>query len=161
MHARELLIGVSNDARGWLQAWAGDFTDAEATATGEARLNPIAWQLGHIAAAEDGVYQLFTGEPSIVPELVQQLSGTGRPPPPPNAQYPPLADLWDLLERTHRRLVDLVTQTPEADLERPPLQESRHFHTLAQAVYEIALHENYHVGMIGALRKALGKAKVS
>lgn len=30
-------------------------------------------------------------------------------------------------------------------------------HVARPGVYEIALHENYHVGQIGALRKAVGK----
>jgi hypothetical protein len=36
-----------------------------------------------------------------------------------------------------------------------------YFHSLAQGVYEAALHENYHVGEIAAVRKALGKARIA
>jgi hypothetical protein len=159
MHTRDLLIAIVTDARGWLEAWAKDFTETEATATGGAPLNPIAWQLGHIASAQDGVYELFTGEPSIVPDAVRQASGIGRPPPPPDVTYAPLAELWTLLGRTQQRMIGLLERTPDSELERPPRMESQHFHTLAQSVYEISLHENYHVGMIGALRKALGKTR--
>ena len=35
MHQRDLLTAIVNDARGWLEAWAKDFTDAEATATAD------------------------------------------------------------------------------------------------------------------------------
>jgi hypothetical protein len=35
-----------------------------------------------------------------------------------------------------------------------------YFHTLGQGVYEAALHENYHVGQIGALRKRIGKSRI-
>lgn len=160
MTTREVLLGVANDARGWLRAWAGDFTDADALAGGASGLNPAAWQLGHVAAAQDGVYCLFTGEPGIVPPALEALCGTGRPPPPPDARYPAVAELWELLARTQARLTGLVERTEEAGFSRPPLGASRHFHTLGQAVYEIALHENYHVGMIGALRKLLGKPPI-
>jgi len=161
MHPRDLLIAMANDARGWLEAWAKDFAESEATATGGAPLNPIAWQLGHIASAQDHVYQLFTGEPTIVPKGVWQVSGIGQPPPPADVRYASLAELWALLGRTQQRLLGLLDGASESDLERPPLEENKHFHTLAQATYEISLHENYHVGMIGALRKALGKTRSS
>jgi hypothetical protein len=35
-----------------------------------------------------------------------------------------------------------------------------YFHNLGQGVYEVALHENYHVGEIAALRKILGKPRI-
>ncbi|HEX2451865.1 MAG TPA: hypothetical protein VHJ69_12010 [Gemmatimonadales bacterium] len=33
-------------------------------------------------------------------------------------------------------------------------------HALGQAIYEIALNENYHIGQIAALRKLLGKPRI-
>jgi hypothetical protein len=47
-----------------------------------------------------------------------------------------------------------------ADLDRPPRVDNPFFRSLGQAVYEAALHENYHVGQVGALRRRLGKARI-
>ncbi len=160
MQVGQALVGISNDARGWLKAWAQDFTEAEARESGGTRTNPIAWQLGHIAASEDDVYMLFSGRPSNVPESVRSVCGTGCPPPSAATQYPPLADLWEILDRTHAALTRLAEEAGEADLDKPPLRENPFFKSLGQAIYEIALHENYHVGEIGTLRKALGKKKM-
>jgi hypothetical protein len=47
-----------------------------------------------------------------------------------------------------------------AELDRSPRVANPYFHHLAQGIYEAALHENYHVGEIAALRKVLGKPRI-
>lgn len=79
MELQDTLRDISNDARGWLKAWASDFTDVEAS---------------------------------------QPVRDSRAPNPNP------------------------------------------YFHSLGQGVYEAALHENYHVGEIAALRKVLGKPRI-
>lgn len=160
MELRQTLIDISNDARGWLHAWAKDFTQAQATDSGGTRTNPIGWQLGHIASTENDVYRLFTGEAGVVPDDVRVVCGTGCPEPTDATTYPPLADLWELLDGTHKQLLGLIETASDADFDRPPFEENRFFTSLGQAVYEIALHENYHVGEIGTLRKALGMKRI-
>ncbi|HEU4954618.1 MAG TPA: hypothetical protein VFT28_08600, partial [Gemmatimonadales bacterium] len=61
MELKDTLRSISNDARGWLKAWAGDFTEAEASLpVGDGRApNPLAWQLGHLACTEEDVAALF------------------------------------------------------------------------------------------------------
>ena len=53
----------------------------------------------------------------------------------------------------------LDAASPE-ELDRPPRVKNPYFHNLCQGVYEAALHENYHVGEIAALRKVLGKPRI-
>lgn len=160
MQIRPALIAITNDARGWLKAWAQDFDPSEATSSAGTRTNPVAWQLGHIAATQDDVYMLFTGKPGAVPADLRAVCGNSCPQPTAATLYPSLSTLWELLGRTHAQLVGLVEQASDADLDRPPLVENPFFKSLGQAVYEIALHEGYHVGMVATLRKALGKKKI-
>lgn len=161
MQLRQALLGISNDARGWLKAWALDFTDAEATSSAGTTTNPAAWQLGHIACGEDDVYMLFSGELSTVPEVLRAVCGTGCPAPTASTRYPLVVELWTLLDHTHANLIGLVDQArSDADFDRPAPKENPFFKTLGQGVYEIALHENYHVGEIATLRKALGKKRI-
>ncbi|MBI4422007.1 MAG: DinB family protein [Gemmatimonadetes bacterium] len=160
MQLRPTLIAISNDARSWLKGWAGDFTEDEATDSKVSPAHPLAWQLGHLACAEDDVYQLFSGQPGIVPDVLRSVCGTGCPAPTAATRYPLLSELWTLVDRTHANLLSLVERASDADFDRPPHQESRFFKSLGQAIYELALHENYHVGEIGTLRKAWGKKKL-
>jgi hypothetical protein len=154
------LVDISNDARGWLKAWAGDFTEAEATRTVPGGPNPLAWQLGHLASVEDDVVALFSGAALEVPPALRAVVASGCPGPTAETRYPSLSELWVMLERSHARLVGLAEKATPADLDREPLTPNRFFRSLGQAIYEAALHENYHVGEIGALRKALGKQKM-
>jgi len=161
MQLREALLGTSNDARGWLRTWAGDFEQSEAKTTGNGTANPIAWQIGHLACVEDDVICLFGGAPaSTIPEDVRSVCGSGCPTPGPDTTYPPLQELWRLLDGTHERLVAMIEEAADADFDRPALKENPYFHTFGQAVYETALHETYHVGEIATLRKAIGKERI-
>ena len=154
------LIAISNDARGWLKAWGSDFTEAEAGQKGGGTANPFAWQLGHLAAAEEEGAKLFGAAGGIVPEAVRAVCASGCPAPTAVTRYPPVAELWAMLERTHGQLLAIAERATEADFDRPSVPKNRFFHTLGQTIYELALHENYHVGEIGTLRKALGKKKI-
>lgn len=157
---RETLLAIANSARNWLKMWAKDFTPAEATQAGGTAVNPLAWQLGHIACTQDDAYKLFSGKPGVAPQDLRAVCGNGCPLPTAGTRYPPLSELWDLLDRTQAQLVGLIEKSSEDDFERPPLKENPFFKTLGQATYDISLHENYHVGMIATLRKALGKKSI-
>jgi DinB superfamily len=165
MDVKPMLVAISNDARSWLNLWARDFSEAEARLPAPASRapNPLSWQLGHIACVEDDVAQLFTterGSPSLVPASLRASCASGSPAPDQTTEYPALPELWGLLERTHARLLTIVDAAEESDLDRPPRVANPFFRSLAQGVYEAALHENYHVGEISAVRKALGKARI-
>ena len=159
MLLKSTLVAISNDARGWLKSWAGDFTEDEAGRSGSSPANPLSWQLGHIACAEEDVVCLFGGV-AVVPDALRRICGNGCPTPGASTVYQRLAELWQLLERTHGTLIGMVETASDADFDRPALRENPFFRTFGQAVYEIALHENYHVGEIATLRKGLGKKRI-
>ena len=165
MELKDTLRAISNDARGWLKAWARDFTEAEARQpTGDDRApNPLAWQLGHLACTEEDVAGLFAAGAApapLVPDSLRKVCATGSPTPSPTTEYPSLADLWSLLDRTHERLLGVLDAASPEELDRPPRVANPYFNSLGQGVYEAALHENYHVGEIAALRKVLGKPRI-
>jgi hypothetical protein len=166
MELKNTLRAISDDARGWLNVWAKDFTEAEALEPGpDGRApNPLAWQLGHIACVEDDVAQFFSTHSaplSLVPPALRQVCGTGSPAPTGATRYLRLTELWPLLEQTHARLLDLLEAAQPADLDRGPRVANPYFHSFGQGLYEAALHENYHVGEIAALRKVLGKSRIA
>jgi DinB family protein len=166
MELKPTLVAIANDARGWLKAWAADFseTDARLPLSDGRTPNPLAWQLGHIACVEDEVAQLFSMEEvpaPLVPVGVRSVCASGSPPPDHATRYPSLRELWDLLDRTHARLLGVLeSASGDAELDRPPRVANPYFRSLGQGVYEAALHENYHVGEIAAVRKALGKPRI-
>jgi hypothetical protein len=165
MELKETLRAISNETRGFLKAWAGDFTEVEASQpAGDGRApNPLLWQLGHLACTEEDVAELFSVGPvpaPLVPGSLRAVCATGSPAPTPDTPYPPLAVLWTLLDRTHERLLGVLDAASPAELDRPPRAPHPYFHSLGQAIYEAALNENYHIGQIAALRKLLGKPRI-
>jgi DinB family protein len=162
---KDALRSISNDARGWLKAWARDFSEAEASQPGDGGTapNPLAWQLGHLACVEEDVASLFSEDSApapLVPAALRGVCATGAPSPNPQTRYLPLGELWTLLDRTHERLLAVIDAAEPADFDRPPRVKNPYFNSLGQGVYEAALHENYHVGEIAALRKVLGKPRI-
>jgi hypothetical protein len=168
MIVKDTLRDISNDARGWLTYWTRDFTESEARSLGTSgdRPNPLAWQLGHLACVEDEVGWLFGGADRLAPSELQAVCSTGSPPPSGSTPFPSMEQLWALLNATHACLLKVLDQAGEDDLARPPRQPNPsrqpnpYFRSLGQAIYEAALHEAYHVGEIGALRKSLGKPRI-
>ncbi len=158
MRTKEAILGTLKDARGWLDAWSAGFTDREAHSSHGAHVNPLAWQLGHVASTQDDVIRLFskTGR-GVVPEPLKKLCGNGCPAPTARTRFPPLKTLRRHLARTHSTLARLVAASTDKGLDRKPRTENPYFHSLGQAAYEIALHEMYHVGALGALRRAWRK----
>ena len=96
----------------------------------------------------------------LVPASLRAVCATGSPIPTAETRYLPLDALWALLDRTHGRFLGVLEAASAADLDRPPRVANPYFHSLGQGVYEAALHENYHVGEIAALRKVLGKPRI-
>lgn len=163
MDLKETLLAISNDARAWLRIWAKDFTDSEALQLSASAPNPLAWQLGHLACVEEDVAQLFSpGAPpeALVPVWLRAVCATGSASPTATTRYLPVAKLWALLDQTHGRLLGVLEAAGPADLDRAPRVANSYFRSLGQGMYEAALHENYHVGEIAALRKALGKPRI-
>lgn len=158
MHAHDVLLGLLADARGWLEGGADGFTQAQARSSRGAPVNPLAWHLGHVAATQDDVVRLFSKDgKGVVPESLRRLCGNGCPAPTAKTRYPSLRALRGHLARTQAALVRLVRAASTRGLDRPPRTENPYFHSLGQAVYEIALHELYHVGAISVLRRAWKK----
>jgi hypothetical protein len=165
MELKNTLRAISNETRGYLKMLAGDFMEVEASQpVGNSRApNPLVWQLGHLACTEAAVVELFSigpGPRPLVPDSLRAVCATGSPAPTPDTQYPPLAVLWTLLDRTHERLLGVLEGASPAELDRPPRAPHPYFHSLGQAIYEAALNENYHIGQIAALRKLLGKPRI-
>ena len=161
MRTKEALIGIVDDARGWLKGWTDGFSDAEARDSKGMLVNPVAWHMGHVACTQDDVIRLFGDGTGETPDALRAICGVGAPAPTKATKYPPVAELWSHLDRTHARLKKMVETASEKDLDRAPREPSDFFKSLGQAAYEISLHETYHVGAIATLRKAHGKPAIA
>lgn len=119
----------------------------------------IAWQVGHIAAAE---YRLCLerlrgrteADELLIPfDFLQQFGRTtvAQPPGTFSAQ-----DIRQIFDAVHERILRELSAYPEADLALPPLVPHPLCTTRLACLRYAPLHEMLHCGQIGLLRRMLG-----
>jgi hypothetical protein len=129
-------------------------TDAEARQVLGGRLTPIVWQVGHLALV-DSIYVKRSGGESPVPpryaELFKQGSGGAQ-------EYPPLSEVWQVFDTTHRALADRAAGAEYATPLQPAGTAAPAYKTVGEMLLYASYHRGYHVGKIMSLRGLLGKA---
>lgn len=142
------MLGVSHDR---LREAVNGVSEADARRLLAGKLTPIVWQVGHLALV-DGNYVRRTGGESPVParfaELFKQGSGGEQ-------DYPPLSEVWNVFDATHRALVD---RAGGADYRQPV--DAPVYKTVGEMLTYSSYHRGYHIGKIMTLRSLLGKAVV-
>lgn len=135
-----------------------DLTDADAHIRARADAGPsIAWTIGHLCHYKVQALGLL-GHPKASPFAVQ----FDRTAASDGGDYPRLAALLESFAAGHRDLRAALDAASAAQLDAPmpgagPHDEKRVLDTLLF----LAWHEAYHIGSIGAIRKALGRKAIS
>jgi hypothetical protein len=136
----------------------GDVTETEARQLPEAKLAPVIWQVGHLAAANQNFIQRAGAtSTAALPARYTDLfkTGTGGA-----ADYPALSEVVKSFDETHEALVRTVA---EARLETPievPAGRPRVFTTFGEMFTFADAHRWYHIGKITSLRALLGKPRL-
>ncbi len=134
-------------------------THEESLVGGQPAGNCINWVLGHVVSARSGILKL-AGISDYSRDQRLDRYGRGTEPLGPDESHVDLEALRTLLEDSQQRLLAALASVsqealdapiPEA-LRRPPLVGN-----VGNALGRLALHESYHGGQIGLLRRAVGK----
>jgi hypothetical protein len=114
-------------------------------------LTPAIWQVGHLVVSEAG-YAQRAGIPVEVPSSYEGLfkMGTGGA-----AKYPPLADVRQAFEATHRSLLDAAAT---ADYDQTI--EGRAYSNIGELLVSSCVHRGYHIGKLTTLRALLEKKRL-
>lgn len=125
-----------------------DVPEADARRLLAGRLTPIVWQVGHLAVV-DGNYVRRAGGDSPVPADYTGLfkQGTGG-----EADYPALAEVWNVFDAAHRALVDRAGAVDYATPVDAPA-----YKTIGEMLVYASYHRGYHLGKVMTLRGLLGK----
>jgi uncharacterized damage-inducible protein DinB len=135
---------------------AADLDHADSMASPPGGGSSINWVLGHVLASRNSLMGLSGGAPVCADERLARLYDRGTTSPTDDAI--PLPELLDLLRASQAPLVAHLTSLTDEQLMAPvegfgvPGVE-----TLGEGVAFLHFHEAYHVGQIGAIRRALGK----
>jgi len=144
----------------WLfrQALAG-LTAEEVARSPDGKVNSPLWVAGHMAYSRNALARLIG-----LPEDPAPFGGAFDRGAPfdPAAAYPPLAEITALFEALGLRIRVRAEAIPDATLAAPapynlPIADK----TILGGVAFLSLHESYHAGQLGCLRRLLGHDAVT
>ena len=122
----------------------------------------VAWQAGHLAIAEFGLALLRVRGPQpedgdLVPEAFRSLFGKDSSPSAEADIYPLPADIRNVMDRVHARVMSELEQLDDTICDEP-IEGNPHpmFRTKGEALEFCPCHEFLHAGQIGLLRRLLG-----
>ena len=158
MIASEVIRNTIDTSQSVLDAYLGDLTDEELLIRAVPGSNHIAWQLGHLIAAEhgmitgggfqmpalpDGFNERYTSETSSVDDAAKFLKKD---------------EYIQLLGKQREGTMAALATMSENDLEKPA-PESMHAYakTLGELFNMIGVHQMMHVGQFVQVRRKLEK----
>lgn len=146
-------------------AWARGFAESLIAAVPDDRLtfqpggntNHALWIIGHLAATDDAVLMMCTGQPSALPESYDALF-RGRDRPSPNAgAYPSEEELFQAMRDRRAALLAWVEGWDDGQAFTPAPDELQAFAPdWVQTLYALAAHDLFHAGQVATCRAALG-----
>jgi uncharacterized damage-inducible protein DinB len=136
----------------------GEITHEESLRSFRPAGNGLNWTLGHLVATRSAFLRGLGGEP-VWSEEEGRLYDRHSPPLADPARAKPLSALWEAYDETQARLEKtLEGLTPERIA--APLPAGAPFRTVGEMVAFLGLHDSYHTGQTGLIRRLLGKPAV-
>ncbi|HXF47810.1 MAG TPA: DinB family protein [Verrucomicrobiae bacterium] len=154
MTEKKVLLKQLDTIRSWTLACIDDFTEEEAQKVAEPIRTSLVWTLGHLAVIENAVLKLFFNQ-SLLDENFVPKFRTGSD---PSAVGGVTKDeVLKKMTAVRKALRSKLARIRPADLNKKPSEESPFYKNLREALQTLSLHEGYHTGKIGTLRRFLGK----
>ncbi len=161
MSAIELILGQLHTARGYTASLLEGTDPEDWFRMPSGGVSHIAWQVGHIAAAE---YYLTLKrirgdrpeDAQLIPAEYLKLFGKGSTPQAEAEAYPSPAEIRTMFERVHQQALEEVTALPQGVLAERTDPPHPMFSTKLGALLFCPLHEMIHAGQIGLIRRLLG-----
>jgi uncharacterized damage-inducible protein DinB len=153
MSYREQLLHSLNLDRIVLKNMLGDIGEENSLRRISDGGSHIKWIVGHILYGADRVYAYLQEEEpdrKIEKKFGYQTAASDNP-----AEYPPLSELYDRINKIHDKLADYVSSLSDEGLEKEIKAGERPL-KIWQMLTGYIMHEYYHIGQIAMIRTALG-----
>jgi hypothetical protein len=142
---------------GW---YLGDLSDADLLVRPVPGANHIAWQLGHLIAAERGMVAAElpgTPFPELPARFVEQHGKETAAQDPPKG-FATKAEYLDLFNKVRQATVNAVAKMSDSDLDKPTTGQMAKFAPkLGDWFQLLANHTLMHAGQFSVVRRKLGK----
>jgi hypothetical protein len=159
MKAADVIRATLTSTGDMLGMYLADLSDADLLVRPAPGANHIAWQLGHLIAAESRMGQMLPG--SHYPELpagFAEQHGKEKAAQDPPTGFATKAVYLDLFNKVRKSTIEAAAKLSEADLDRPTEgQIARLAPTLGALLVLNANHVMMHAGQFTVVRRKLGK----
>jgi uncharacterized damage-inducible protein DinB len=140
-----------------VKANVGEVTHEESLKQPTPAGNSLNWILGHLVATRCAFLRGFGGEPVWSEAECAPYDRHAAPLTDP-AKARPLADIWKAYDLTQERLLATISKLTPGQLAAPIPPEARvPAKTYGELLAFLGLHDAYHSGQTGVLRRIIGK----
>lgn len=150
-------------ARRYSLSLLADLDDDEWFFSPDSVTTHIAWQAGHLAMSQYGL-TLFRQrgrnlevDRKLMSGKFRKLFMRGTQPSDCRTDYPPPAEILEVLDRIHEQMRMELPEFDDAELDEPAEAPHAAYATRYGALVFAANHEMLHAGQIGLLRRLMGK----
>jgi hypothetical protein len=159
MNAKDVLRNALTSTQNMLGMYLGDLSDADLLVRPAPGANHIAWQLGHLIAAESGMGRQLPGAryPELPAGFAEQHNKEKAAQDPPTG-FATKAVYLDLFNKVRGATLAALDKMSEADLDRPT--EGRMASMAPNLGALLVLNANHvmmHAGQFTVVRRKLGK----
>jgi len=153
MTEKDILLKQFDTIRSWTLALVADFTEEEAQKVAEALNTSLVWNLGHMAVSDNGLLQRFFGPSALGLDFISRFDTGSNPASVGNLTKDEVLKTMAAVRQT---LKNKLSHIRPSDLNKKP-KEKTWYKTMREGIFSTALHEGYHAGKIGTLRRFMGK----
>jgi uncharacterized damage-inducible protein DinB len=158
MNAKDVLKIALNTNHQILSMYLQDLSDADLLVRPVPGANHIAWQLGHLIAAENRFQSVVGGKPLELPGGFTEQHGKETAHAEGAKGFKTKAEYLDLFGKVRQNTLSALEKIPEADLDKPTSGEVARIAPTVGAMFNlIANHEMMHAGQFTVVRRKLGK----
>ena len=134
-------------------------SEEEARVRPEPGANSINWLIGHMITIRQRFLAGFEKGPFLSDSSVEYYKRGSKPGESPTPAPESLATLVDAFQRAQEAMLEVIARLDDEALANPaPFSPGRGPETVGTLLAKMVVHEGYHVGQIGIVRRMLGKA---
>src|SRR5262245_24458536 len=159
MTAKDVIRSTMTTYLAILKNLLADLSDADLLDRPAPAANHIAWQLGHLIAAEARLVSMITGNPPAeLPAGFAEKHAKEAAPVNEPAAFQTKAAYLELFDRVRESTLTTLDAYPDADLDKPNTGRLGKFFPTMGAMWMLAAtHPTQHMGQVSVVRRMLGK----
>ena len=158
MTAKDVLKNALKANHEILSRSVSDLSDADLLVRPAPGANHIAWQLGHLIAAESRFLGIVGGKAPPLPEGFAEQHKKTTAASEKTDGFRTKKEYLNLYNQVREATLAALTSLPESDLDKPnPSDMARMAPTIGSFFYLMANHEMMHAGQFSVVRRKLGK----